>query len=111
MVFEFISLIMSVIAVIGLIYYSFIFKRFSGLKEKGANILKIKFNASIEQTVFSDVKITINSSNIDNDNDNETDAYIIYSKELEEKKETDLIQKINDEYPSNIFLFNSFTIN
>ena len=108
MVFEFISLIMSVIAVIGLIYYSFIFKRFSGLKEKGANILKIKFNASIEQTVFSDVKITINSSNIDNDNDNETDAYIIYSKELEQKKETDLIQKINDEYPSNIFLFNSY---
>ena len=88
---------MSVIAVIGLIYYSFIFKRFSGLKEKGANILKIKFNASIEQTVFSDVKITINSSKNDNNNDNETDAYIIYSKELKEKDEKDLIQKINDE--------------
>ncbi len=105
MVFEFISLIMSVIAVIGLIYYSFIFKRFSGLKEQGANILKIKFNASIEQTIFSDVKITISSYK--NDNDNETEAYIIYSKELEEKNETDLIQKINNEYPSNIFLFNS----
>ncbi len=100
---------MSVIAVIGLIYYSFIFKRFSGLKEQGANILKIKFNASIEQTIFSDVKITISSykNDNDNDNDNETEAYIIYSKELEEKNETDLIQKINNEYPSNIFLFNS----
>ena len=74
-VFEIISLAMSIIAVIGLVYYSFFFKNYTGLQENGAKIIDISFNSSIKESTFGDISINLYLPNMTNC----TNAYIILS--------------------------------
>lgn len=109
-VFEIISLAMSIIAVIGLVYYSFFFKNYTGLQENGAKIIDISFNSSIKESTFGDISINLYLPNMINC----TNAYIIlnrnYSEEYSDKsieQKNKLINTINKEDPFNIFLFDT----
>ena len=109
-VFEIISLAMSIIAVIGLVYYSFFFKNHTGLQENGAKIIDISFNSSIKESTFGDISINLYLPNMINC----TNAYIIlnrnYSEEYSDKsieQKNKLINTINKEDPFNIFLFDT----
>ncbi len=106
-IFEIISLAMSIVAIIGLVYFSFFFKNYNGLKENGAKIYDISFNTSIKETTFGDISINLYLPNTTNC----TNAYIIlnknYSEEFSDSEKSNLIKKINEEEPFNIFLFDT----
>ena len=106
-IFEIISLAMSIVAIIGLIYFSFFFKNYNGLKENGAKIYDISFNTSIKETTFGDISINLYLPNTTNC----TNAYIIlnknFSEEFSDSEKSNLIKKINEADPFNIFLFDT----
>ena len=104
-IFEIISLGMSIIAVIGLVYYSFFFKRYDGLQENGSRIYDISFNSSIKKSTYGDISINLYSPNTPNC----TNAYIILNKKFSDKISDikRLIEEINAEDPFNIFLFDT----
>ena len=106
-IFEIISLAMSIVAIIGLVYFSFFFKNYNGLKENGAKIYDISFNTSIKETTFGDISINLYLPNATNC----TNAYIIlnknFSEEFSNSEKSNLIKKINEADPFNIFLFDT----
>lgn len=106
-IFEIISLAMSIVAIIGLVYFSFFFKNYNGLKENGAKIYDISFNTSIKETTFGDISINLYLPNTTNC----TNAYIIlnknFSEEFSNSEKSNLIKKINEADPFNIFLFDT----
>ena len=61
--FEIISLLMSIVAVIGLVYYSFLFRRYDSLKDHHTNIYNVYFTANYSPGVFGDVSINLYAEN------------------------------------------------
>lgn len=111
-IFEAISLFLFVAIFGALFYYSIIYKNMKSMQSKD-NIEKIDiiFSANYSKGVFADVDIKLyhkNASDIPKDN---RSACILYSKSFygEDDRKT-IIQKISDENPYDIFLFQDCTL-
>ena len=106
-IFEGISFFVFIILFGALFYYAVIYKNLNAMKdEDNMGILDIKFTASYSKGVFSDIDIKLYdvNANIDQETKN---ASILYSiKKYDDYKSNEKkIDKISDEDPNNIFLF------
>lgn len=104
--FEVVSLVMTLLILVGLIYYTILFKYRSGMKSENQVIIQINYEVSRSSQLYSGVDLIINY--IDKKSNLNGNGYIVYNKQyFIEKSEKEIIQDINASDPDNIFIFNS----
>ena len=111
-IFEVISLILLGAIFSALFYYSIIFPNINAMKENkddnsnkkdNIGLLNVKFSAKLSRGVFSDVDIKLYDPNSSVEDPTHS-AAILYN-EKNYNKDDNIIQKISESTPSNIFLF------
>jgi hypothetical protein len=106
-IFEVISLLILVSLFGALFYYAVIFKNLNTMKdEDNIGILDVKFAANFSKGVFSDIDLKLYHPN-EAINQQTLNASILYNiKEYEDyNNDKEKINKISDDEPNNIFLF------
>lgn len=104
--FEIVSLVMTLLILVGLIYYTILFKYRSGMKSENQVIIQINYEVSQSSQLYSGVDLKINY--IDKESNLNGNGYIVYNKQnFINKTEKAIIEDINASDPDNIFIFNS----
>ena len=112
-VFEIVSLVIFCTIFGALFYYSVIYKNMSAMKGiENVKEMEIKFAANYSAGVFGDLNLKLYEINSTDINESNKNACILYTKSYYEDSKTraEIIEKMNEVNPYNIFLFENCTL-